>query len=66
MRSPMEARPLSGFYHIDADILSEISTQKKFQTNPTIQQCLKNEMMNSSFYFLTFRLLFVSHFTQVL
>ena len=76
MRSSMEARPLSVVYHIDADsFYIYISTQEtkqpsKFQSDPSSNcftiDVFNNKMMNSSIYFLTFLLLFVSHFTQVL
>ena len=32
MKSSMEARPLSGFYHIDVDSTQETKQSSKFQT----------------------------------
>ena len=53
----MEARPLSGFYHMDAD---------KFQFRAirgliASQSTFENKMMNTSFHFIILSLLFVSH-----
>ena len=52
-------------------ITTQVTKQSsKFQTYIraliTSQSALKNKMMNSSYYFLTFILLFVSHFAQAL
>ena len=67
----MEARPLSGFYQIDADLFTErqlfiFMKLMRFRASSTliahhVHRRLINKMKNSSFNFLT---LFVSHFTN--
>ena len=62
-----EARPLSGFFPTDADVLTEIIMKlSKLPSFSFIIDVWKIKCCMQQFIFYTFLLLFVSHFTQVL